>query len=88
MSGDRFVSELWKQDLLLYMTDHQAEMEFEDGVDNVKISGLKFFTAKDGQNTIPELMAMSGVTYQKPNEQIDLLMVADPSTDVIIEEDE
>ena len=88
MSGDRFVSELWKQDLLLYMTDHQAEMEFEDGVDNVKISGLKFFTAKDGQNTIPELMAMSGVTYQKPNDQIDLLMVADPSTDVIIEEDE
>ncbi len=87
-SGDRFVSELWKQDLLLYMTDHQAEMEFEDGVDNIKISGLKFFTAKDGQNTIPELMAMSGVTYQKPNEQIDLLMVADPSTDVIIEEDE
>ena len=88
MSGDRFVSELWKQDLLLYMTDHQSEIEFEDGVDNVKISGLKFFTAKDGQNTIPELMAMSGVTYQKPNEQIDLLMVADPSTDVIIEEDE
>lgn len=88
MSGDRFVSELWKQDLLLYMTDHQAEMEFEDGVDNIKISGLKFFTAKDGQNTIPELMAMSGVTYQKPNEQIDLLMVADPSTEVIIEEDE
>ena len=88
MSGDRFVSELWKQDLLLYMTDHQAEMEFEDGVDNVKISGLKFFTAKDGQNTIPELMAMSGVTYQKPNEQIDLLMVADPYTDVMIEEDE
>ena len=39
-------------------------------------------------DTIPELMAMSGVTYQKPNEQIDLLMVADPSTDVIIEEDE
>ena len=73
---------------MLYMTDHQAEMEFEDGVDNVKISGLKFFTAKDGQNTIPELMAMSGVTYQKPTEQIDLLMVADPSTDVIIEEDE
>jgi type III restriction enzyme len=25
------------------------------------------------------------VTYQKPNEQIDLLMVADPSTDVMIE---
>ncbi|NMC60408.1 MAG: DEAD/DEAH box helicase family protein, partial [Candidatus Methanofastidiosa archaeon] len=29
MSGDRFISELWKQDLLLYMTDNQGEMEFE-----------------------------------------------------------
>lgn len=38
MSGDRFVSELWKQDLLLYMTDHQAEMEFEDDTKNIRIS--------------------------------------------------
>ena len=32
MDGERFVNELWKQDLLLYMTDHQAEMEFEDDI--------------------------------------------------------
>lgn len=28
MSGERFISELWKQDLLLYMADNQGEMEF------------------------------------------------------------
>ncbi len=55
MSGDRFVSELWKQDLLLYMTDHQAEMEFEDDSKNVRISGLKFYTKGDGQKTMAQL---------------------------------
>nr|WP_286164583.1 DEAD/DEAH box helicase family protein [Carnobacterium sp. PL12RED10] len=55
MSGDRFANELWKQDLLLYLTDHQAEMEFEDDSDNVRISGLKFYTRGDGQNSIKQL---------------------------------
>lgn len=55
MSGDRFAIELWKQDLLLYLTDHQAEMEFEDDSDNVRISGLKFYTRGDGQNSIKQL---------------------------------
>lgn len=44
MSGDRFISELRKQDLLLYMTDNQAKMEFEANDENVRISGLKFYT--------------------------------------------
>lgn len=78
MSGDRFVSELWKQDLLLYMADHQAEMEFEEGVDNVKISGLRFYTKGDGQKTIPELMNTVGVDYHDVlNEQVDLSIVAE-----------
>ena len=78
MSGDRFVSELWKQDLLLYMTDHQAEMEFEDNVDNVKISGLKFYTKGDGQKTIPELINTVGVDYRDVlDEKIELAMVAE-----------
>lgn len=55
MSGDRFVGELWKQDLLLYMTDHQAEMEFEDDIRNVYIKGLKFYTKDDGQKTMSQL---------------------------------
>lgn len=61
MSGDRFVSELWKQDLLLYMTDHQAEMEFEDDSKNVRISGLKFYTKGDGQKTMSQLAEITQV---------------------------
>lgn len=61
MSGDRFVSELWKQDLLLYMTDHQAEMEFEDDLQNVRISGLKFYTKGDGQKTMAQLAEITQV---------------------------
>lgn len=61
MSGDRFVSELWKQDLLLYMTDHQAEMEFEDVSKNVRISGLKFYTKDDGQKSMAQLAEITQV---------------------------
>lgn len=61
MSGERFVSELWKQDLLLYMTDHQAEMEFEDESKNVRISGLKFYTKGDGQKTMAQLSEITQV---------------------------
>lgn len=61
LSGDRFVSELWKQDLLLYMTDHQAEMEFEDDLINVRISGLKFYTKDDGQKTLAQLADITQV---------------------------
>lgn len=61
MSGDRFVSELWKQDLLLYMTDHQAEMEFEDDSKSVRISGLKFYTKGDGQKTMAQLADITQV---------------------------
>ena len=55
MSGDRFISELWKQDLLLYMTDNQAEMEFEANEQNVRICGLKFYTKNDGQRAMEQL---------------------------------
>ncbi|MEK4697942.1 DEAD/DEAH box helicase family protein [Bacillus sp. FSL M8-0063] len=61
MSGDRFVNELWKQDLLLYMTDNQAEMEFEDDEKNVRISGLKFYTKGDGQKTMAQLAEITDV---------------------------
>ena len=61
LSGDRFVNELWKQDLLLYMTDHQAEMEFEDNEKNVRISGLKFYTKGDGQKSMAQLAEITQV---------------------------
>ena len=62
MSGDRFISELWKQDLLLYMTDHQAEMAFQDDVKNVRISGLKFYTKGDGQKTMEQLTELTKIS--------------------------
>lgn len=55
MSGDRFISELWKQDLLLYITDHQSELIFEDNTNDIKIMGLKFYTKDDGQKTMIQL---------------------------------
>lgn len=86
MSGDRFISELWKQELLTYMTDHKSEMEFKDGVDNVEIRGLKFYTRGDGQNTISELMNNVEVDYKDNlNEQLDLKMVvkSSPTNDTV-----
>ncbi|EGO5081051.1 DEAD/DEAH box helicase family protein [Enterococcus faecalis] len=64
MSGDRFISELWKQDLLLYMTDNQGEMEFEANEKNVRISGLKFYTRGDGQKTMEQLSNMVQIKNQ------------------------
>ncbi|GAB6713128.1 DEAD/DEAH box helicase family protein [Streptococcus uberis] len=55
MSGDRYISELWKEELLLYINDHEAELEFESEDHNVKIRGLKFYTKGDGQNSIQQL---------------------------------
>lgn len=56
MSGDRFVSELWKQDLLLYINDHQEEMILEDNSKNIRIKGLKFYTKDDNQGTMNQLL--------------------------------
>ncbi|EAD6024611.1 restriction endonuclease [Listeria monocytogenes] len=64
MSGDRFISELWKQDLLLYMTDNQGEMEFEANEENVRISGLKFYTKNDGQHTMEQLANLVQIKNQ------------------------
>lgn len=55
MSGERFEKELWKEELLSYMTGHQGEMEFTDNENNVQISGLKFYTNGDGRGTIEQL---------------------------------
>ena len=43
------------------MTDHQAEMEFEDDSKNVRISGLKFYTKGDGQKTMAQLAEITQV---------------------------
>lgn len=69
MSGDRFVKELWKEELLAYMTSHQDELVFEDEVVNVKVSGLKFYTKDDGQDTMKQLREMTGITENQKQEE-------------------
>ncbi|MFV8806462.1 DEAD/DEAH box helicase family protein [Aerococcus urinaeequi] len=62
MSGELYRSELWKQDLLLYMTDHQAELEFEDLAGKLRIYGLKFYTANNTNGTMEQLMKLTQVS--------------------------
>lgn len=69
MSGDRFVKELWKEELLTYMTTHQGEMEFVDDTVNVKVSGLKFYTKDDGQDTMKQLREMTGISETQVQEE-------------------
>ena len=69
MSGDRFVKELWKEELLAYMTTHQGEMEFVDDTVNVKVSGLKFYTKDDGQDTMKQLREMTGISETQVQEE-------------------
>lgn len=61
MSEVQFEKELWKEELLLYMTDHHAEMEFSEEEENVQISGLKFYTAGDGRGTMEQLTKLTGI---------------------------
>ncbi|MBS0939842.1 DEAD/DEAH box helicase family protein [Lactiplantibacillus plantarum] len=61
MSGERFEKELWKEELLLYMTDHHADMEFMDNESNIQISGLKFYTNGDGRGTMAQLKGMTNI---------------------------
>lgn len=48
-------SEQWKEDLLMYINDHESDLVFEEEVDGVKIKGLKFYTINDGRGAIEQL---------------------------------
>ncbi|WP_125766695.1 DEAD/DEAH box helicase family protein [Lapidilactobacillus wuchangensis] len=61
MSGERFEKELWKEELLLYMTDHHADMEFMDNESDIQISGLKFYTNGDGRGTMEQLKEITNI---------------------------
>ena len=47
--------EQWKEDLLLYINHHEADLVLDDEVDGLKIKGLKFYTINDGRGTIEQL---------------------------------
>lgn len=53
--GGKIEEQQWKEDLLMYINENEAELTFEDEIDGVKIKGLKFYTINDGRNTMKQL---------------------------------
>src|SRR5699024_1115721 len=53
--GRNMEEEQWKEDLLTYINEHEAEIIFEDEVEDVKIKGVKFYTMNDGRGTIRQI---------------------------------
>jgi type III restriction enzyme len=53
--GRNIEEEQWKEDLLTYINEHEAEIIFEDEVTDVKIKGVKFYTLNDGRGAIRQL---------------------------------
>lgn len=53
--GRNLEDEQWKEDLLAYINNHEAEIIFEDEVTNIKIKGVKFYTINDGRGTMKQL---------------------------------
>ena len=53
--GRNIEEEQWKEDLLTYINEHEAEIIFEDEVTDVKIKGVKFYTLNDGRDAIRQL---------------------------------
>lgn len=53
--GRNIEEEQWKEDLLMYINNHEAEIFFEDEVANIKIKGVKFYTMNDARNALGQL---------------------------------
>ncbi|MCY9806658.1 DEAD/DEAH box helicase family protein [Lentilactobacillus senioris] len=81
MSGERFEKELWKEELLLYMTNHHADMEFMDNESNIQISGLKFYTNGDGRGTMEQLKEITNITDDTDQKKQPVDMVAENADD-------
>ncbi|WP_371817543.1 DEAD/DEAH box helicase family protein [Virgibacillus sp. MSJ-26] len=53
--GRNIEEEQWKEDLLMYINNHEAEIMFEDETDDVRIKGVKFYTMNDGRGAIRQI---------------------------------
>ena len=62
--------EQWKEDLLMYLNEHQADLVFEDQVEGLAIKGLRFYTMNDGRATMKQLSEIAlghnfkGLSYE------------------------
>lgn len=57
--GRNIEEEQWKEDLLMYINENEAEIFFEDETEDVKIKGVKFYTMNDGRGTIKQIGEMA-----------------------------
>lgn len=53
--GRNIDEDQWKEDLLIYINEHEAELTFEDEIHDIKIKGVKFYTMNDGRDTIKHI---------------------------------
>lgn len=53
--GRNIEEEQWKEDLLTYINEHEAEIVFEDETEDIKIKGVKFYTMNDSRGTIRQI---------------------------------
>ncbi|WP_440867191.1 DEAD/DEAH box helicase family protein [Staphylococcus shinii] len=53
--GVNLDAEQWKEDLLLYLNNNEAEIEFEDEINDVRIRGVRFYTRGDERGTINQI---------------------------------
>lgn len=51
--------EQWKEDLLLYINQHESELVFEDRIDGLEVKGLKFYTMNDSRGALNQLANLS-----------------------------
>lgn len=54
----RYLTEKWKEDLLLYINEHEDSLVINTSINNIKIRGLKFYFYNDSQKTINQLIDM------------------------------
>ncbi|PTI87549.1 DEAD/DEAH box helicase family protein [Staphylococcus simulans] len=53
--GRNIEEEQWKEDLLMYINEHEADIIFVETIDNIKIKGVKFYTMNDERETIKQI---------------------------------
>lgn len=55
VKGPNKEEEQWKEDLLLYISNHEDEIVIDEEYEDIKIKGVKFYTYNDGKDTIPQI---------------------------------
>ncbi|UXV41795.1 hypothetical protein [Staphylococcus simulans] len=53
--GLKLNEDQWKEDLLLYLNEHQNNLIFDEEIEGLQVKGVKFYTKNDERNTINQI---------------------------------